>query len=78
MNVLSQDPVWINVNSSFIQEASLCEQSRIIAFRIKGDELFFEISNPRIDIKSLFLSFLKSDSKGRFFNKVFRKNRSLT
>ncbi len=78
MNVSEQGPVWVNVNSSFIQGAALCEQSRVIAFRIKGEELFFEISNPRINIKSLFDSFLNSDSKGKFFNKVFRKNRSLT
>ncbi len=78
MNISAHDPVWVNVNSSFIQGAALCEQSRVIAFRIKGEDLFFEISNPRINIKSLFDSFLNSDSKGGFFNKVFRGNKYLT
>lgn len=64
---------WTPVNSSFIQAVALCEQSRIIAFRVNNEELFFEISNPRINVESLFNSFLRAKSKGRFFNQVFRK-----
>jgi len=75
---VNEDVDWISVQSSFIQEVALCEQSRVIAFRMGEEEIFFEISNPRVNIKSLFNSFLNSDSKGQFFNKVFRSNKRLT
>ena len=68
---------WIPVQSSLIKEVALDEQSRVIAINAKGQELFYEIRNPRINIKSLFQAFLNAPSKGKFYNQVFMKNKRL-
>ncbi len=68
---------WIKTESSFIKAISLDEQSRVIGVSVKGQELFFEIRNPNINIQSLFRSFLNAPSKGTFLNKVLMKNKLL-
>lgn len=68
---------WIPVESSFIKAVSLCVQSRVFGFRVGDDELFIEVSNPKIDPEKLLSSFLRSPSKGKFFNDVFLKRKSV-
>lgn len=76
---MTQTEQWIPVQSSFIKQVSLCQQSRVFVFRTKrGDDIFVEVSNPRINLKSLYESFIKSESKGKFYNKVFRNNPLIT
>lgn len=73
----------IQVQSSFIRSVALDVQSRVFAFEIKdrnskdGEEIFIEVSNPTVNIHSLLKAFLKSQSKGRFFNDVFLKRKSV-
>lgn len=67
----------IEVDSSFIKAVSLCEQSRVFAFEFKDEIIFYEVSNPRINLASLLKAFLKAKSKGVFFNKVFIKNKRI-
>jgi len=69
------DEDWTQVvDSSFINAISLDEQSRVVGVRLRDhSELFYHFGNPRINIGSVFRSFLNADSKGAFFNKVLRK-----
>jgi len=61
---------WIPVQSSFISDVAYYEASSILEVKLKNGQEYKFLGVP----KKVFKNFLKSKSKGEFFNRVIKKN----
>ena len=60
-------PIWIPVESCFIDAIAYHKEARVLEIKIKGTQYtFFGISNKT------FKDFANSPSKGKFFNEIIK------
>jgi len=68
---IEENPKWIPVESSFIKSVTYYEPLKIFEVMMERDEKVYVHKGVP---KKVFDDFMVSESKGRFYNDVIRKN----
>ena len=62
------EPIWESVQSSFIDSAAYHKLSNVLEVKFSNGNIYTFMNIPQ----NVYDDFMKSDSKGKFFNSILR------